>query len=107
AGPTGGCGGTTPAATTVSSALTAQSLSTLGARVRGLAAGAPAEALVLAAAGPPLFLHPTYPPHVSVAVAWTTVDVSLADAAVAAVLAAAVVRSRRDGWQPLRHARLV
>jgi O-Antigen ligase len=97
----------TPAATTVSSALTAQSLSTLGARVRGLAAGAPAEALVLAAAVPPLFLHATYQPHVSVAVASTTVDVSLADAAVAAVLAAAVVRSRRDGWQPLRHARLV
>jgi hypothetical protein len=87
--------------------LTAQSLSTFGARVRGLAAGAPAEALVLAAAVPPLFLHATYQPHVSIAVDSTTVDVSLADAAVAAVLAAAVVRSRRDGWQPLRDARFV
>jgi hypothetical protein len=75
--------------------------------VRGLAAGAPAEALVLAAAVPPLFLHATYQPHVSVALSSTTVDVTLADAAVAAVLAAAVVRGRRDGWKPLAGARLL
>jgi O-antigen ligase len=80
---------------------------TLGTRVRGLAAGAPAEALVLAAAVPPLFLHATYQPHVSVAVSSTTVDVTLADAAVAAVLAAAAVRGRRDGWQPLAGARVL
>jgi O-antigen ligase/polysaccharide polymerase Wzy-like membrane protein len=82
-------------------------MSSLGARVRGFAAGAPAEALVLAAAVPPLFLHATYQPHVSVAVGSTTVDVTLADAAVAAVLAAAVVRGRRDGWSPLRSAWVV
>lgn len=75
--------------------------------MRGLAAGAPAEALVLAAAVPPLFLHATYQPHVSVALSSTTVDVTLADAAVAAVLAAAVVRGRRDGWRPLVGARLL
>ena len=54
-----------------------------------LAAGAPAEALVLAAAVPPLFLHATYQPHVSIGLGSTTVDLTLADAAVAAVLAAA------------------
>ncbi len=56
---------------------------------------------------PPLFLHATYQPHVSVPLAGTTVDVTLADAAVAAVLVAAVVRGRRDGFAPLRQARRV
>jgi O-Antigen ligase len=86
--------------------LTAQS-TPIGTRVRGLAAGAPAEALVLAAAVPPLFLHATYQPHVSIALSSTTVDVSLADAAIAAVLAAAVMRARREGWRPLPGARVV
>jgi hypothetical protein len=83
--------------------LTAQTIT----RVRGLAAGAPAEALVLAAAVPPLFLHATYQPHVSIDLASTSVDVTLADAAVAAVLAAAIVRARRDGWAPLQSARVL
>jgi O-antigen ligase len=79
--------------------------STLGTRVRGLAAGAPAEAIVLAAAVPPLFLHATYQPHVSIGFDSTTVDITLADLAVAAVLAAAGVRARREGWGPLGSAR--
>jgi hypothetical protein len=82
-----------------------QSRALLGARVRALTAGAPVESLVLALAVPPLFLHATYQPHVSIPLASTTVDVTLADAAVAAVLAAAVVRGRRDGFAPLRDAR--
>ena len=77
----------------------------LGARIRALAAGAPAETLVLAAAVPPLFLHATYQPHVSLPLLSTTVDVTLADAAVAAVLVAAAVRGRRDGLAPLHQAR--
>ena len=80
---------------------------TLGTRVRGLVAGAPAEAIVLAAAVPPLFLHATYQPHVSIGLGSTTVDLTLADAAVAAVLAAALVRARREGWEPLRRSKLL
>jgi O-antigen ligase/polysaccharide polymerase Wzy-like membrane protein len=83
--------------------LTAQTIT----RARGLAAGAPTEALVLAAAVPPLFLHATYQPHVSIDLASTSVDVTLADAAVAAVLAAAIVRARREGWAPLWIARVL
>ncbi len=82
-----------------------QSGAPLGARVRALVAGVPAESLVLALAVPPLFLHATYQPHVSIPLASTSVDVTLADLAVAAVLAAAAVRARRDGLAPLRRAR--
>jgi O-Antigen ligase len=85
----------------------ATSRPTLAARVRDLSAGAPTEALVLAVAVPPLFLHATYQPHVSIGLAATSVDVTLADLAIAAVLAAAVVRSRRDGYAALSHARWV
>jgi hypothetical protein len=74
-------------------------------RVRDLAPGATAEALVLAGAVPFLFLHATYQPHASVPLGSTTVDVTLADAAIAAVVVAAVLRSRRDGLAPLRAAR--
>jgi O-antigen ligase len=77
----------------------------LGDRVRALTAGGAGESLVLALAVPPLFLHATYQPHVSIPLAQTTVDFTLADAAVAAVLAAAVIRGRREGLAPLRHAR--
>ena len=84
-----------------------QSRAPLGARVRAFAAGLPAESLVLALAVPPLFLHATYQPHVSLPLATTTVDVTLADVAVATVLVAAFARGRRDGLQPLRDARRV
>ena len=82
-----------------------QSGAPLGARVRALVAGVPAESIVLALAVPPLFLHATYQPHVSIPLASTSVDLTLADLAVAVVLAAALVRSRRDGLAPLRRAR--
>jgi O-antigen ligase len=74
-------------------------------RVRDLAPGAAAESFVLAGAIPVLFLHATYQPHVSIQLASTSVDVTLADVAIAAVLAAAAVRSRREGLAPLRPAR--
>lgn len=73
--------------------------------VRALVGEAPAEALVLAAAVPFLFLHATYQPTLSLGAGSTSVDVTLADAAIAAALAAAFVRARREGWQPLRRAR--
>ena len=73
--------------------------------VRALAGDAPWEALVLAAAVPFLFLHATYQPGVSVGVASTSIDVTLADLAIACVVAAAVVRGRREGWAPLWRSR--
>jgi len=75
--------------------------------VRALVGDAASEALVLAAAVPFLFLHATYQPSVSLGVGSTSIDVTLADAAIACVLVAAVLRARRDGWQPLAHARIV
>jgi O-antigen ligase len=73
--------------------------------VRAFAGDAPWEALVLAAAVPFLFLHATYQPGVSAGVASTSIDVTLADLAIACVLLAAVVRGRREGWAPLRRSR--
>ena len=73
--------------------------------VRALVGDAPWEALVLAAAVPFLFLHATYQPGVSIGVGSTTIDATLADLAIACVVAAAVVRARREGWLPLRRAR--
>lgn len=90
--------------------VTAQQLSsrlTLAMRARDLAGGAPGEALVLAGAVPFLFLHATYQPHVSIPVSSTSVDATLADAAIAAIVAAAALRARRDGLGPLRSARWV
>lgn len=75
--------------------------------VRALVGDAPSEALALAAAVPFLFLHATYQPTLSVDVGGTSVDATLADAAIACVLVAAFVRARREGWQPLGRARLV
>lgn len=86
-------------------AQSAPSRPNLAARARDLSAGAGVEALVLAAAVPPLFLHATYQPHVSIGVGSTSVDITLADVAIAAVAVAAAIRSRRDGVGPLRSAR--
>ncbi len=62
---------------------------------------------MLAAAVPPLFLHATYQPHVSLEIASTSIDVTLADLAIAAVVVAATIRARREGLDPLRRARWV
>ncbi len=62
---------------------------------------------MLAAAVPPLFLHATYQPHASLDIASTSVDVTLADLAIAAVVVAATIRARREGLDPLRRARWV
>ena len=75
--------------------------------VRALAGDAATEALVLAAAVPFLFLHATYQPGASLGVGSTSVDVTLADAAVACVLVAAALRGRREGWDMLLRARVV
>jgi hypothetical protein len=75
--------------------------------VRALVGDASSEALVLAAAVPFLFLHATYQPSVSVGVASTSIDATLADAAIACVLVAAALRGRREGWQPFVRARVV
>ena len=75
--------------------------------LRTLVGDAPPEALVLAAAVPFLFLHATYQPTVSLDAGSTSVDVTLADAAIAATIVAAALRARRDGWAPLRPARWV
>jgi hypothetical protein len=75
--------------------------------VRALVGDAATETLVLAAAVPFLFLHATYQPTGSLGVGSTSVDVTLADAAIACVLLAAALRSRREGWQPLLRARVV
>jgi O-antigen ligase len=75
--------------------------------LRALVGDAATEAVVLAAAVPFLFLHATYQPTVSLGLGDSSVDVTLADAAIACVLAAAAVRVRRDGWQPLVRGRVV
>jgi O-antigen ligase len=73
--------------------------------LRALVGDAPAETLVLAAAVPFLFLHATYQPTVSLDAGSTSIDVTLADAAIGATLVAAWLRAARDGWAPLRRAR--
>ncbi len=75
--------------------------------LQGFAGDAATEALALAAAVPFLFLHATYQPTLSIGLGTTSVDVTLADVAIALVVCAAVVRGRRDGWAPLRAARVV
>ncbi len=75
--------------------------------VRALVGDAASEALVLAAAVPFVFLHATYQPSVSLGVGSTSIDVTLADAAVACVVVAAGLRGRREGWLPLLRARVV
>ena len=73
--------------------------------LRALAGDAPLETLVLAAAVPFLFLHATYQPTLSLGAGDTSIDVTLADAAIGATLAAALLRGRREGWAPLGRAR--
>jgi hypothetical protein len=73
--------------------------------LRALVGDAPAETLVLAAAVPLLFLHATYQPTLSLDAGSTSIDVTLADAAIAATLVAAALRAARDGWAPLHRAR--
>jgi hypothetical protein len=75
--------------------------------LRALVGDAATEAVVLAAAVPFLFLHATYQPTVSLGLGDSSVDVTLADAAIACVLAAAAARARREGWQPVRRAWVV
>ena len=75
--------------------------------LRALVGDAATEAVVLAAAVPFLFLHATYQPTLSLGLGGSSVDVTLADAAIACVLAAAAVRARREGWQPLLRGRVV
>ena len=78
-----------------------------GELARSFAPNACREAFVLAGAVPFLFLHATYQLTVSLGLGDSSVDVTLADAAVACVLAAAVLRARREGWQTLARARVV
>ena len=73
--------------------------------LRALVGDAPTEALVLAAAVPFLFLHATYQPTLSIGAGSTSIDVTLADVAIAVTLVAAIARATREGWEPLRRAR--
>jgi len=73
--------------------------------LRALAGDAATESLALAAAIPFLFLHATYQPTLSIGVGTTSIDATLADAAIALVVAAAAVRGHREGWMPLRSSR--
>jgi hypothetical protein len=75
--------------------------------LRALAGDAATEALALAAAVPFLFLHATYQPTLSLGVGSTSIDATLADAAIALVVVAAAVRSHRESWAPLRSARVL
>jgi hypothetical protein len=61
--------------------------------------------LTLAVAVPPLFLHATYQPTLSLPLGSADVDLTLADLAIAAVLVVAVLEARRSGLEPLRRAR--
>jgi len=75
--------------------------------LRAFAGDAATEALALAVAIPFLFLHATYQPTLSLGVGSTSIDATLADAAIALAVVAAVLRGRREGWAPLRSARLL
>ena len=75
--------------------------------LRAFAGDAATEALALAVAIPFLFLHATYQPTLSLGVGSTSIDATLADAAIALVVVAAVIRGRRQGWAPLRSARVL
>lgn len=63
------------------------------------------RALVPALAVPVIFLHVQYQPKLTFGLRSTTVGIELSDLAVLAVVLAAVVAARRDGWAPLRPAR--
>lgn len=61
--------------------------------------------MALAVAVPPLFLHATYQPTLSIPLGGTDVDLTLADLAIACVLAVAAIEAWRAGIEPLRRAR--
>jgi O-antigen ligase len=84
--------------------LAARSLPALG-RVHAARVLALPPAATVAAAVPLLFLHARYQPTLSVPFGGTSVDVTLADLAVAAVACAAVLVAQREGTEPLRRAR--
>lgn len=73
--------------------------------VAGLARDVSWPPWVLAVAFPILFVHIRYQPKVGVEVGSTSADLSLADAAIAAVVVAALARGRREGFAPLLGAR--
>jgi O-antigen ligase len=75
--------------------------------LQAFAGDAATEALALAVAIPFLFLHATYQPTLSIGVGSTSMDATLADAAIALVVVSAVVRARKEGWAPLRSAGLL
>ena len=75
--------------------------------LRAFAGDAATEALALAVAIPFLFLHATYQPTLSLGVGSTSIDATLADAAIALAVVAAVLRGRREDWAPLRSARVL
>ncbi len=77
------------------------------ARLHACAGGAALEPAAMALAVPALFLHATYQPHVSIGLASTSIDVTLADVAIGLVALAAWRRAARDGFSPLRGGRLV
>ncbi|HXG76912.1 MAG TPA: O-antigen ligase family protein [Gaiellaceae bacterium] len=79
----------------------------LGGKARRLVRETTGGALVLAAAVPLLFLHIRYQPKVSVGVGSTSAELTLADAAIAAVVLAAALRARRDGLAALAPARWI
>ncbi|MFN0154414.1 MAG: O-antigen ligase family protein [Gaiella sp.] len=63
------------------------------------------RALVPALAIPCLFLHATYQPHFSVGVSGTSIDITLADLSVLAVVVLALSTARAEGVGALRPAR--
>jgi O-Antigen ligase len=62
------------------------------------------RAIVPALAVPAIFLHVNYQPKVSFGLHSTTIGIELSDLAVLAIVLAAVVAARRNGWTPLRAA---
>jgi len=77
---------------------------------RARASSRPAVAwpsLVPAAAVPVLFLHVRYQPGVDAELGSTTLGIELSDLAVLAIVVAAVVAGRRNGWEPLRAGRAI
>jgi O-antigen ligase len=65
------------------------------------------RAIVLAGSIPFLFLHSRFQPDYAVAVGSTTVDIRLADVAIAIVLVGALVAGIREGFEPLRAGRML
>src|SRR6059058_1732992 len=83
-------------------AVAATATASLRERATVALSGVSAEALVLAAAFPILFIHLRYQPKFHVAAGSTTVGVELSDFALLAVVVAAVIAGVRRGFAPLR-----